>query len=170
MNANNKITEEKAKLIEQMVAEGKLTGEIAKEIGVSEETIRNFFKRTGITPNVYIKISEDKIEQFFDLANTGATLHKIREVTGLGNSTIKSLAIKYGFDNIIKTPKEAATSRCLTIEQAQERVKDGVVESFNIEERLYKIVCSDGFVYYKKTSKLGQGRPTRKVPEKRIGK
>jgi hypothetical protein len=119
----------------------------------------NSNKKKGV-----IRVDKDKEASFVELAQTDASMHKIRRELGLGYGAAKTLAEKYNFTHLIRTQEEGSEGRRLTLEEAQLKVKDGKVISFNDENKKYKIECNDGSFYEKDTAHLSQGKPSRKSP------
>lgn len=162
MANRSKIIGEIETIVKKLILEGYNATYIGKQIGVSKDTIKKWAQENGLelvqrtTPDKQVKI-----DKFIELVKAGKTAKEAKAESGIKGGIGKDFIEKYGLRDYIRTHSEAALDKILSFEEATKRLpeKSGKVVGYDQSQNKYRVIALDGYIYYKKSSKLYQGDP-----------
>lgn len=82
------LTDRQIKKIKDMASKGYNSETIAKELGISEGTIRSRLSHTDLYKPKYNHVSEEEIKEFVRLRKEGKTYEEIGKICGRGKNTV----------------------------------------------------------------------------------
>jgi hypothetical protein len=159
MANKTKITPEIAEQIINLINEGYNTSRISKETNLGRTVITLFCQKNNLNPKKRIRPNfENKVEKFLELFKNGMQLKEAMKASGCYYKQATDALKENNLIHLVKTRAEVAKEKILDFEEASKRIPDGG-KVIDFENGKYKIVCPDGYIYYKKSMKLHQGDP-----------
>ena len=169
MANKSKIFGELEQNVREMILAGYNAYFISKKIGVSKETVKSWAIKNGIEITKNTNPDEEiRKNKFISLIKDGMALTQARKELGLGSGTVQKIINDNNLRYFVRDRAKAALDKILTLTEATDRLPEGsgVVIDYDQSKNKYLVKALDGFLYYKKSSKLYQGDPRGKCGTK----